>query len=110
MNQLLLSVTQAAATIGCAPSTVRGLVARGELTATKDATGQLWFEPADVAAIPLRKRGGQHQDPVTFVGRKYKRLAERMGSVQEAADKLGLTHQAVTDAIARYEAACKRRT
>jgi len=104
----LLDVPAAAKKIGIAPSTVRGMIARGELPHTKDASGRVWLEAADVAATPRRSRGRQPQDPKNLIGRLYKSQVAKLGSIQEVADKYQLTHQAVSDAIARYEAASRR--
>lgn len=100
-----LSVLDAARAIGCAPSTVRSMIRRGELAAERDGDGRVWLSPADVAAAPHRPRGAPKLGADRMVGRQYQRLAGRLGSVAAAARRLKLSRQDVADAIARYNAA-----
>ncbi|HXW47304.1 MAG TPA: chaperone modulator CbpM [Streptosporangiaceae bacterium] len=51
-----LDLSSFAAAGGLHPDTVRRLVALGVLDATADAAGNLWFSPADLAALARVQR------------------------------------------------------
>ncbi len=104
-----LDVSSAAKVVGCTPQTIHDAIRRGELKAEKEG-GKYWLQAADVAAMPHRPRGAPKMGAERLIGRQYKRLVEHFGSVKRTAEVLGVTHQDVSDAIARYDAARKKET
>ena len=106
-----VTVADAAKEIGVAPSTVYGMVARGELTRYPDGS-QILLDPKEVARVPRRHRGRQRGPANELVGALYARLYANGMSMSEIAARYNVTHQAVSGEIAYYrsrERASKRR-
>lgn len=102
----MLTATQAAARLQISRSTLYGLVKRGAMPCYR-VDGALWFKPEWLAEFGAgqRRRGAPTLDPEQLQGATYAVDLERLGCVEAVASKYRISHQAVSEAIARYNIA-----
>lgn len=102
------TVTEAAEKTGVAPTTIYGMIKRGEVSASASGAVLQLDEPA-LRAMPRRRVGHPRSAPRQLKGAGYaaalRALPESDQSVNIVAAAFGVTPAAVRDAVARYERA-----